>query len=55
MKIKINTKDELAVTTPHKFYVTMSQPVYDEIMFYIEQFDTEVSGLGLIQETKHEG
>lgn len=53
MLIKTNSKDSQKVESPYKTYITMTKEVHDEMFGYVEAFDTECSGCGIVERIEH--
>lgn len=53
MHIKLQNK-ETKLDFKQFVYITIPQAVYEEMMYYVEKFDTECSGCGLIKEIVHQ-
>ena len=54
MQVKVSKTKELETEIEYFCYLTIAQTVYEELFKYVDSFEGECSGCGLIEQVKHE-
>ena len=53
MNVKVSTINEKTVDTKTLSYITMGMEIHQELFKYVDSFDTECSGCGLVEKIVH--